>query len=71
MKRREFVQLGMATGALGAVGAADAAAASGASRRGAGVDLAEAGAAELAAAMAAGTLTSAELVRGCQAFMRR
>jgi amidase len=73
MKRREFVQLGMATGVLGAAGATEAAPAleaPGAGRRAAGTDVAEAGAADLAAAMAAGTLTAVELVKVCQARIR-
>ena len=70
MKRRAFVQLGMAAGALVATGTSGASEATGAPRRAAGVDVVEAGATELAAAMAAGTLTSVQLVKAYQARIR-
>ena len=70
MKRRAFVQLGMAAGALVATGTSGAGEATGAPRRAAGVDVVEAGATELAAAMAAGTLTSVQLVKAYQARIR-
>jgi amidase len=70
MKRRAFVQLGMAAGALVATGTSAAGEATGAPRRAAGVDVVEAGATELAAAMAAGTLTSVQLVKAYQARIR-
>ena len=70
MKRRAFVQLGMAAGALVATGTSAAGEATGAPRRAAGVDVVEAGATELAAAMAAGRLTSVQLVQAYQARIR-